>query len=370
MPFEPTLQDYLNSIRRRRRLVLAFVLAGALVASVVTLFMPRAYRAESVIFVRTQTFTSVSIARQIELPLQLQELRSGAVEYVVAVLKSRVLAEAVVKDVHFPAPAQSRRASAAQTIQGVDERVGLVQEMTSVQDRRGLITLSVDAPDPRLAMNIANSYIRLLDRYVQSQSSDRRKFLETQLDDARVALRNAEEAFRRFQDEEGILALDIELEESVKAIVALEAEIAKTETTLAENAQMAGETGSLTQIAMLQTQRAGLIGRQAELKRTVARMKRRMEAVPDQALRALRLRREVELQTARYRLLQEQYLMARINEQQEESIFQTIDQAVLPTAPIRPRPLFNLALGLGFGLFLGLGAPLVLETYRRMEGRL
>lgn len=369
MPFEPTVLDYLNAIRRRRGLVLAFTIAGAIVAIIVTLLLPRQYRAEAVIFVRTQTLSGASLVRQIELPLQIPELRSGSVEYVVAILKSRVLAEAVVKDVNFP-HAQSSGRAAAQTIHGLDERVGIVQRMISVQDRRGIVTLSVDAHQPRLAMNVANAYVRLLDRYVQTQSSERRKFIETQLDDARIALRNAEEAYRRFQNQEGLVALDIELQESVKAMVTLEAELAKTETILAENARMATETGSLPEIAALQTQRAGMIGRQGELKRLIARMKRRMVAVPDQAMHALRLSREVELQTARYRLLQEQYLLARINEQQEESMFQTIDPAILPGAPVRPRPLFNLALGLGFGLFLGLGAPLILETYRRADGRL
>ncbi|MDI6773000.1 MAG: GNVR domain-containing protein [bacterium] len=364
---EPTLLDFARAIRRRLRLVTVCVALAAAAAATVTLIMPREYRAEALIYVPGQSSALGGFLRQADVSIAIPDLSLRSPDYVVAVLKSRVLAEAVVKDVDLPYPPRPRRA-AAQAPGAPDERIGILQKMTTVRERRGLVTIAIDAPDPALAAKAANAYVRLLDRYVQKRSTVKRQFIETQLEEARHELRSAEEAYRRFQNREGVVALDVELQEAVKALGALESEAGKTEAALAENVRMTEESGSLVEIAALQTQHAGLRGRQEELRRLIARMRSRLDAVPAQALQAARLRRNVELLTRRYALLLEQYQLTRIAEQQEETIFQVIDPAVPPDRLARPRPLLNLALGLALGLLAGVAAALVLESQQYRPG--
>lgn len=355
-----TLLDYARAIRRRLRLILVCMVLGAAAAVTVTLITPRQYRAEALIYVPGQTSALSTVLRNVDLTIAVPDLSLRSVDYVIAVLKSRVLAEAVVKDVDLPRPSHRQRA-AAQAPRGLDDRVEILQEMTMVREQRGLVTVAIQMQDPAMAAKIANSYVRLLDRYVQKRSTVRRQFIEEQLEQASRELRGAEEAYRRFQEREGVVALDVELQEAVKTLVALEEESAKTGAALAENARMADESGSLAEIAALQTQRAGLLGRRAELQRLVAGMRKRLGAVPARALQAARLRRDVELLTRRYALLLEQHQLSRIAEQQEETIFQIIDPAVPPDRPARPRPRLNLALGLALGLMVGVGGALTLE---------
>jgi uncharacterized protein involved in exopolysaccharide biosynthesis len=360
LPQEPTLLDYGRAVLRHRRLMVMCAVSGTFLATAIALVLPPEFRAEAIIYVPSRAPFYAAVIRQTESPLPVPDPSAGSADYIVAVLNSRVLAQAVVREVDFPYPPGLRRA-AAQAVGGLDERVGALQKITTIRERRGLITIAVNTADPVLAMKTANAYVRLLDRHVQRRSTQRRRFVESQLDETRAALREAEEAYRRFQDREGVVALDVELQETIKALVALEAEVAKTDAALEENGRMAQETGSLAEIAALQTQRAGLRGRQAELRRLVSETRARLGAVPAQALQAARLRREVEIQARRYVLLLEQYQLARISEQQEEALFQSIDPAVLSERPVRPRPVVNAALGTSLGLLVGVVAAVVLE---------
>lgn len=357
--FEPTLLDYARIVARRYRLVVACLVTTTLTALAVSLLLPRIYRAEATIFVREQPSIVGNVLSQVG--LQLPGSSGKSTELVLAMLNSRSLAEAVVNEVNFPHPRKVATAAApGDPID--DERVGILREMVSTREKRGLVTIGVENADAVLATQIANTYVRLLDKFLQKSTTRRRQFIEGQLSEAQRELMSAEEALRRFQEHNGTIAVDVETEETVKALVALEAEEVKVSAGLAETTSMISETGSLPEIAALETQRAGLLARQAEIQRQLQRAKDRMRSVPTQILEAVRLRRDVELQLKRYALLLEQHQLASIAEQQEEAVFQTIDRAAVPTGPAKPRLMLNLALAVVTGLFVGIASALLLES--------
>lgn len=67
----------------------------------------------------------------------------------------------------------------------------------------------------------------------------------------------------------------------------------------------------------------------------------------------VRLEREVEVQSSIYKMLRSEYESARVEEAKEVSPFSDVDKAEVPNKPVKPKPLFNLAVGFLFGLFAG-----------------
>jgi len=67
----------------------------------------------------------------------------------------------------------------------------------------------------------------------------------------------------------------------------------------------------------------------------------------------IRLEREVEIQGSIYKMLRSDYESAKVEEAKEVSPFSDVDNAEVPKFPVKPKPLFNMAVGLLFGLFAG-----------------
>ena len=80
---------------------------------------------------------------------------------------------------------------------------------------------------------------------------------------------------------------------------------------------------------------------------------RRLEKLPEQELRLVRLERAVKVSENIYLLLLEKYQEARINEVMEFRDIRIIDKALVPDEPIKPRKMLNLAIGGVLGLMLG-----------------
>jgi uncharacterized protein involved in exopolysaccharide biosynthesis len=80
---------------------------------------------------------------------------------------------------------------------------------------------------------------------------------------------------------------------------------------------------------------------------------RRLEKLPEQELRLVRLERAVKVSENIYLILLEKYQEARINEVMEFKDIRIIDKAFAPDEPIKPRKMMNLAIGGILGLMLG-----------------
>ncbi len=114
----------------------------------------------------------------------------------------------------------------------------------------------------------------------------------------------------------------------------------------------------------------GLDDQARSLDSTLARFDAQLQRVPEVQLQYARLRRQVDLHTQLYTLLQTRLKEAEISEAVEIANIQVVDPAVTPWAPVGGRRLFNVAFGTAVGLLLGVLVALVREgTDTRVRSR-
>ena len=154
-------------------------------------------------------------------------------------------------------------------------------------------------------------------------------------------------------------------------VVALRAEIDEIRRRMGQEVErvVSAETRSLNpvyqgltqQYIALQVERVALSARDQALRRLVEAEQRHLMSLPEQETELLRLARDQRVNEEIYVLLRTRYEELRIQEAMVTGSVRVVDPAMLPTRPVWPRPLLNLAVALLLGAFLGLGVALGLE---------
>jgi tyrosine-protein kinase Etk/Wzc len=79
-----------------------------------------------------------------------------------------------------------------------------------------------------------------------------------------------------------------------------------------------------------------------------------LNSLPKKEVQTARLEREVRVQQELYTLIQTRLKEAEITQAMEDPTVRIVDPAVVPDRPVRPKPLFNLAISLVLGSLLGM----------------
>lgn len=288
----------------------------------------------------------------------------------IAILKSRTMAQELVdkfnlKD-YFKAQFTIDAIRALE--RGSDIRVS----------KEGVISVTVEDKDPKLAADVANAYITNLDRLFAkmgtTDASRQRAFIAERLDKTEKSLRQAEEVLRRFQ-------------ESNKAVVMQEQSKSAIEETAKLRAQIVTAEGQLEFTRTYSTENNPQVLQQRrqidELKRQLGQMQfghgmdlppeslnsgqpRRelhlpFTKVPEMEMELIRLTRDVKVQEGVYSLLTSQFEQAKIAEARDMPSVQILDRAVPAERKSKPITVLNMAIAGTVSLFVGILLAFFLE---------
>jgi tyrosine-protein kinase Etk/Wzc len=213
-----SLADLLTPLARRWRVLLGIPILSGLLAFIVSLVLPPVFIAQTTLTPASSSAGGLSgggLAGLAGLAGQLGvATASGASispEFIADVLKSReVLTTTLQSHFHSNADNGERplldilrvegRNQAARLSQGVSKLGHAVE--TEVDRPTGIVTLRVEAGDPKLAADIANQMLVILNDFNlerrQSQSREQARFTRERLTEAQTELRQAEAAQLRF----------------------------------------------------------------------------------------------------------------------------------------------------------------------------
>jgi uncharacterized protein involved in exopolysaccharide biosynthesis len=215
---EMSLMSLAAVLLARPRLVLVYPLVLSMLALGLTFLMTPRYIA-SVIFVpehRSSTalppaFTGLASQFGVNLPSNTTQ----SPLFYVSVLESREIAQQVLRS-RFPDPNQPAQDSVPLlTLIGTSGRTqaeslarGVVQlrrsVRTAIDQRTGIIRLSVETSSPALSAAVAMTFVQHLNRFNaiqrQSQAGQRRRFIEGRITDVERSLRNSEANLTRFYE--------------------------------------------------------------------------------------------------------------------------------------------------------------------------
>ena len=344
-------------IAARWKMIAACAVIGALLAFAMTYLAQPSYRAEATIYALPGRGTSVTAAlRDLNLggaagDFTGQSATTAMASYLVSVLRSHAVAAKVCGRLDL---AREPRFAAAQPISQWALAEVLRRSVTAKGDLGGLITIRATARDPQLVFDIANAYLAALDDFMSTTAGSKRRFIERQLDQARVELASLERELRAYQSRHQSYDLDVEAKELIQNWARLSAEKQAAQVALRENAGVIEVSGSIDNLVTLRSQRAGLQARSSELGQLERELGRRLAALPEVGLGMARLQRRVAAKQALAEMLESQLEMARISEVEEQARYQVIDRAYPPERPVWPRRKLSAAAGLAAGLMVGL----------------
>lgn len=266
-------------------------------------------------------------------------LRNPADQYV-ALLKSRSVADRLIERFDL------RRVYEKDYLQ--DARRELANRSKIASGRDGLITIDVDDTDPKRAAAIANAYVEelseLVKRLALTEAQQRRVFFEKQLEQAREALKRAQQALAAVGVNESVLKA--EPRAAAEGVARLKAAVTAQEVKLAAMRGYLAETSPDFRQAQQEL---------AALRAQLARAEQ-SESMPPAASAAqdyISRFRDFKYQETLFELMARQYEIARLDEAREGALIQVVDAAVTPERKSRPkRALVAIVTTLAAGLAL------------------
>jgi uncharacterized protein involved in exopolysaccharide biosynthesis len=379
---EVTLLDLAAMVVRRWQLVVALCAAASVLTFAVSKLMPKIY--ESTATVVAPKEGAVSGLAGLAASGLLQQIPAVSIpslpsltpnrDLLVGVLKSRTLAQSVVDRFGLRDRYRARY---------LDDAITTLRDASTIAvSREGVISVKIEDRDPALAAAMANHYMELLDqfvaRYGTGEAGSQRIFLTGQLARSRVDLDAAEQALRRFQEQNRAIVLQEQTKGAIEAAARLKGEIMAAEVQLQVMRNFA--TDANPEVVAIRR-------RIDEMNRQLNQMQYGSSAVPKAGrqdrgdfsvpfarvpgvgLELVQLTREVKIQEVLVTLLTQQLEQARIAEARDTPVVQVLDKAVPAERYARPRAVLNSALAGAVSLVFGALLAIVLESRGRHHSR-
>ena len=378
---EINLVDLLYPIYKRRRFLIYFSVGIALAIGVWSFFLPRAYQATAVIFPQTKESGSLSqslASTYLEQFGMSGLLSSASTPSAVfqAVLKSNELALDVLNRYDYFSIMGIKKGAEKSTAKSF---AGQLSVSSSTKDNT--ITISIQSPDPVFAADMANSYVKALDRYNQTNSftSARylREYIERRMITADKELDIAQQELRDFQEKNRAVSISDQAKETLEVLGNMEAQRVTIEVEKAAKEKF--YKGPHREIEQLEAQMEALqknidrLTYSDETSVPVEIEKGRVEFyIPLSRIPALnfeesKLLLKVSAKTGVVTMLTTQLEQARLEEAKDIPTINTLEWAAPPERPVKPRIKMNIILGFIVALFLGIFIIFFMEFIQRMD---
>lgn len=357
--------DILAAIVRQRKVLLIVTSVVTLGALVISLLMTPVFTSTARILPPQQQASSLAAA------LGSLGVLAGAAggmagiknpnDLYVGMLQSQSVADVLIEKFDLKARYE--------VITMVDARLRLADSVAIEAGKDGIITISVDDPDPRFAATLANAYVEQLRRLNQTlavtDAGQRRAFFENQLVKVKKDLSKAEVNFQQIQRKTNIIAPEGQAVAVVTGVAELKAQIAAKEVQL--NVMRSTMTDSNPDFVRIKSE---LI----EMKNQLGKVERKgaekagditeMGQLSDDALLYYRALRDVKYQEMLFELMSKQFELAKVDESKDSSLIQVLDVAKPSDKKSKPKRATIVVFGFMLGLIVGIIASFVSEQRR------
>lgn len=352
-PFEGSLSDYMDIILKHRRFISYLVGAAFLVSIIVSLLLPKMYKATARILPPQENSTELSsLLTGIDNSLSrlagnlIGNNNSSAALYV-GIIKSRSVAEELNKKFNL------KKRYGLKYIEDVYQKLA-GRSIIGISKKDQIINVSVIDRDPQHAADMANAYVRALDQINRklniTRGKRKRLFLESRLKEVRADLVRAEVNLKEFQEKHNLVSIEEQAKVAIEGAAHIKGEIIAAETEL----EVFKQFGTERQVeAVMLNAKIEELQKQLD---TIEKGDKYWAAAADQpksdrgsnffipfdklphlGLQLMRLTRDAKIQGKLFELLISQYEMAKIEESKDVNTVQVLDHAVKPEKKISPR---------------------------------
>lgn len=379
MEHQKNFLDHLGVIVRWRRTILTCVITVTLSTIVISLLLPKAYRARTVIFPPQESQDLFGLSSILgNLPMGILGSGQGSVSpsEFVPVIQSEKVAEAIAHRFNL----MERYAP-----DNREKLLKMISEKLQVElSREQFLTVSYEDETPELAADLTNAFVEELNRTLQDRriklKSNFRGYMENRLVEAKNSMLGSEKLYSQFQEEHMVIDLEAQakaqIESSGKMISELAELIVQREVAtrflepkhpklIQFDIEISGVRSALDQILMETSPSAN---DNPETNGKLPEIFIPFRKVPNLGLESLQLLREVKIQNAIYQFVLQEYEKARFEEENEPAIVIVLDKAVPPETRSSPRRTIMVILAFGLSLMLSTLLIFFFEGLQNLEG--
>lgn len=360
---EVSLLDLLIILASRKWLIAKttgiFVILGLILA----LVLPKKYTATSTVMPpeHNNSFSSM-LASQLGGVGGLISLAGGASgllknpnDQYVAMFQSRTVEDATIKD--FGLQKEYKQKLLSRTRRVFDHNFKV-----NGSEKDGFIHVSVTDRNPQRAAALANGWVdqfrKLSQRLATGAAAQRRAFFETQLNQAKDNLANAEASLKAVQEKTGMIQVGAQTRALIQSSATLQAQIAAKEVQL--QALQAFATNQNAQVVETEEELAGLRAQLVKLggsgSASSASLVLPKGQIPQASIDYANKLREVTYRQTLLEILARQVEMAKLDEAKQGALIQVVDPAVPPDYKSSPHRalivIVAFVLGILFGIFV------------------
>jgi capsule polysaccharide export protein KpsE/RkpR len=285
---------------------------------------------------------------------------SSSGDLYIGVLRSRTIGDSLIKRFALMELYSARYPEDAR------RKLESITEIKTDQ-KTGILSISVEDKDPRLAAAMAQAYVDELNRVLASVSNSsahrERLFIETRRNEVKKELDHAAEEFSEFASKNAALDIPEQAKAEVTAAADLQAQFITAQSMLRGLQQVYTDNNSRVrkmkaQVAELESQVNKLGGKGVtpangsvlgpdELYPSIRQL-------PLLGVRYLELFRQNKIDEAVYELLTKQYEIAKLEEVRDVPSAQVLDPAVIPQKKSGPHRFYIMLGGMCFSLAIGI----------------
>ncbi|MGQ0810800.1 MAG: GumC family protein [Nitrospiraceae bacterium] len=378
---EVTLIDYWRVIWKRRRMIGGLFITAVLAAIGISFLLPKIYESTATLLPQIESKEAGGLAALLaasgagntaqNLGITLPGMPTTPTDLFVAMLKSRIMADAVIKQFNLMELYDTKTLQEARKVLEGETKVTVSKEK--------VIKIIVEAKDPKLASDIANFYVSNLDRLNHtlnvSKAGQNRIFIERRLGETQVSLVKAEEALKEFQTQNKAVAVEAQSKAMIEAAALIQGQITAQEVQLqvmsgylsSDNPDLSRLRSSIEelkkQLYLMESGKGGKGMLPGD------RLHPAMVTVPALALEYGRRMRDLKVQETLFTLLTSQYEQAKLQEARDTPTVQVLDPAIPAEHKSRPIMRLNMIIAGIFALFIGTFLAFFLEYLERIKSR-
>lgn len=377
---EINLLDYLAVIIKRRRMIARNILIAVLAMALISFILPSMYKATTTLLPPDEGNQGGLSSLLANSPVSFLDMSglggASSSEIFVEILNSRTVAEGVLST-QYKFEDKEQTLPEILEIQGAAKAVEKLHKQSIISsNEQGIINISVELGDPKLAADVANQFVLELDKVNQAKSLSKAKnsriYIEEQLELTVAKLKEASRNLADYQQE--FKALN--LEEQTKVAIEQAGEIKGTIMAREVELEVARQTMKQNNPFILRLQKEI-----DELKKqfaylqfgdsTISKEQRDyfipFSEVPEVGLQYAELIREVKVQETVWQLLNQQFYSAKIQEARDTPTVQVLDKAIPPEKRSSPKRRMLVMIAGLLALIFSIFAAFVMEFAEKVK---
>ncbi|HJW57973.1 MAG TPA: Wzz/FepE/Etk N-terminal domain-containing protein [Burkholderiaceae bacterium] len=361
---EISLLELLTILAERKKLIIGLPLLFAICAALGSLLLPNIFKATARILPPQQSQSgATAVLNQLGGLANMAGASLGIKnpnDLYVGMLKSRSVADNLIQRFNLKSVYEEKDLEGA--------RKTLAANSTIVSGKDGIIAIDVEDKDAKLAATLSNAYVdelaKLNNRLSITEASRRRLFYEQQLQIAKTKLAETEATLKGTLDSKGMISVDSETRTIVETTARLHAEISAKQIEI--STMQAFVTSNNPEYRRAEQELRSMRAQLTKLENGNSPSNfSDKQGTEKGGLANIMVVRDLKYYQTLYEILIKQYEAARLDEANDASIIQVLDQAIVPERKAKPKRAVIVVIFTLIGLVIAITYTLVLNAIRK-----